>query len=377
MAIATAAARITAIRTFILHVPVTRSDIADSTHRISHWGMPTVVIETDAGVTGTGYAGTHAHLATDRLITSCIADAFAPLLLGEDALEVGHLWRKLAHHGPIRWVGRCGITHLALAAIDVALWDIKAKLANQPLWKLLGGGNQTRIEAYNTDSGWINWPLDRLVGDCRRLVEDHGYRGVKIKVGSPEPGRDLERIEAVRTAIGPKAKLMVDANGSLDLPAAKLLGRRLPDYDVGWFEEPIAFDDIPGHAALARQVDTPIALGEQLYRLADFRNFIAAGAVHVVQPDVVRLAGVTEWWQAADLAHAYHLPVVPHVGDMGQVHLQTAIAHPACKLLEYIPWIRDCFEEPITVRDGWYQVPQAPGAGTDIRPDKVHQFRVG
>ena len=373
----TATARITAIRTFILHVPVTRGDIADSMHRISHWGMPTVVVETDAGVSGCGYVGTHAHLATDRLITGCIADAFAPLLLGEDALEVGHLWGKLAHHGPIQWVGRGGITHLALGAIDVALWDVKAKLANQPLWKLLGGSGQAKIEAYNTDGGWINWPLDRLVGDCKRLVQEEGYRGVKIKVGSPEAGHDLGRIEAVRRAIGPGVKLMVDANGRLDLPAAKLLGRRLGDFDVGWFEEPIGFDDVPGHAALARSIDTPIALGEQLYRLADFRNFIAAGAVHVVQPDVVRVAGVTEWWQVADLALAHHLPVVPHVGDMGQVHLQTAIAHPACALLEYIPWIRDCFEEPITVQDGWYRVPQAPGAGVDLRADKVVQFRVG
>ena len=170
---------------------------------------------------------------------------------------------------------------------------------------------------------------------------------------------------------------MVDANGSLDLPAAKLLGRRLGDYGVGWFEEPIRFDDVPGHAALARAIDTPIALGEQLYRLDHFRDFIAAGAVHVVQPDAVRLGGVTEWWQAADLALAYRLPVVPHVGDMGQVHLQAALAHPACGLLEYIPWIRDCFEEPITVDGGFYRVPQAPGAGVDLRPDKVEQYRVG
>ena len=191
-----AAVRITAVRTFILHVPVTRSDIADAAHRISHWGMPTVVVETDAGVSGCGYAGTHAHLPTDRLITACCAEAFAPLLLGEDPRSVGHLWRKMAHHGPVQWVGRAGITHLALAAIDVALWDVKAKLAGQPLWQLLGGDRSARIEAYNTDGGWLNWPLDRLVGDCRRLVEEDGYRGVKIKVGSPEPGRDLERIGA-------------------------------------------------------------------------------------------------------------------------------------------------------------------------------------
>jgi L-alanine-DL-glutamate epimerase-like enolase superfamily enzyme len=367
---------ITAIETFILHVPVTRGGIADSTHSITDWGVPGVLIRTGDGLRGYGYAGTHAHLATDRLITSCISDAYAPLLIGKDALQVRSLWDQLAHHPAIQWVGRCGITHLALAAIDIALWDIKAKQAGVPLWKLLGGSGSKRVEAYNTDGGWLNWPLETLIGDCKRLVESEGYRGVKIKIGSSEPGRDLERIEAVRKAIGPRIKLMVDANGRLDLPAAVQIGRRLRDFDVGWFEEPIWYDDVAGHAQLARSIDTPIALGEQLYRLDDFRNFIAAGAVHFVQPDVTRLAGITEWWQVADLALAARLPVAAHVGDMAQIHLHTSIAHSACTLLEFIPWIRECFTDPATVHEGAFVTPQQPGAGTTLRPDAIERFGV-
>ena len=369
-------ATIKEIQTFILHVSVTRNDIADSTHRISHWGMPGVIIHTDAGVDGYGFSGTHAHLATDRLITSCISDAFGPLLIGKDALDVRGLWETLAHHPPIQWVGRCGITHLALGAIDVALWDIKTKHAGQPLWKFLGGSAAKRIEGYNTDGGWLNWPIETMVSDCKRLVEAEGYPGVKIKVGSTEPGQDLKRIEAVRKAIGSGVKLMVDANGKFDLPGAILLGERLRQFDVVWFEEPIWYDDVAGHAELARRIQTPIALGEQLYRLDDFRNFIGAKAVKFVQPDVTRVAGITEWLEVANLAAAHQLPVASHVGDMAQVHQHLAVAHPACSLLEYIPWTRECFTEPATVKGGAFVLPQQPGAGTTLRADAMERFGV-
>jgi L-alanine-DL-glutamate epimerase-like enolase superfamily enzyme len=366
--------KITSVEPFILHVPVTRDDIADSTHRISHWGAPGVIIRTDAGIAGYGYSGTHAHLESDRLIADCIGKCFAPLLLERDPLETGALWDRLAHHGPLQWVGRGGIVHLALGAIDIALWDIKAKAAGLPLWKLLGGGSEKQVAAYNTDSGWLNWPIETLVGDAKRLVEQEGYRAVKIKIGSPEIRRDLARIEAVRRALGDNIAVMVDANGKYDLPTAMQIGNRLRDFDITWFEEPIWYDDVQGHGALARAIHTPIALGEQLYRLDDFRNFIHAGAVQYVQPDVVRLAGVTEWWQVADLALAYRLPVAAHIGDMMQVHLHLSIAHPACRLLEYIPWMRDCFAEPATVRDGYFVRPELPGAGTTLKAGIIERF---
>jgi L-alanine-DL-glutamate epimerase-like enolase superfamily enzyme len=222
----------------------------------------------------------------------------------------------------------------------------------------------------------MNWPLETLVSDYKRLVEAEGYRGVKIKVGSDEAGRDLERIEGVRNAVGPRVKLMVDANGHLDLPAAVSLGRRLGDFGVVWFEEPIWYDDVAGHRELAQQIDTPIALGEQLYRLDDFRNFITAGAVQFVQPDAVRVGGITEWWQVADLALAHRLPVAAHVGDMAQIHRHLAIAHAACSLLEFIPWTRDCFTDPATVSDGRFVAPTEPGCGTTLRSEAIERFRV-
>jgi L-alanine-DL-glutamate epimerase-like enolase superfamily enzyme len=344
---------------------------------LTHWGVPGVILHTeDPALRGYGYTGTHAHLPGDTLITDCIAGCYGPLLLGEDPQNVQRLWRALYHFPPVQWVGRSGITQLALAAVDIALWDLKAKAAGLPLWKLLGGHAPGGVEAYNTDGGWLNLPTDAVVDNCRRFVERDGFRGVKIKIGLPDPHEDLRRIEAVRRAVGPDIKLMVDGNGKWDLPTALRVAPRLADFDVYWFEEPLWYDDVPGHRRLAESVSTPIALGEQLYSLDAFAPFVAAGAVHFAQPDATRLGGVTEWWQVADLALAHRLPVAAHVGDMGQVHLHLSLAHPACRILEYIPWIRDCFEEPVEVRNGAYVPPQLPGAGTTLRPDALARWRV-
>ncbi|MBW7921433.1 MAG: mandelate racemase/muconate lactonizing enzyme family protein [Rubellimicrobium sp.] len=368
--------KITAIHTFILHVPVTRGSISDSLHSLTHWGAPGVVIETDAGITGYGYSGTHAHLPSDRLITQCIDDSLAALVLGRDPREVTALWHEMTRFPPLQWVGRGGIVQLAIGAVDVALWDIKAKAAGQPLWQLMGGTARP-IRAYNTDGGWLNWPLETLVADCRRLVEDEGYSGVKIKVGSDLLTDDIRRLGAVRRAIGPDVTLAVDANGRMDLPQAIRFGPALADNDVMWFEEPLWYDDIAGHRRLARVISTPVALGEQLYLPENFQAFLDAEAVHFVQPDVARLGGVTPWIRVADMAAGRALPVVSHVGDMMQTHLHTAIGHPACTMLEYIPWMRECFTEPATVRDGWFLVPEEPGAGTTLRPDAITRFGVG
>jgi len=251
---------------------------------------------------------------------------------------------------------------------------LKAKAANQPLWQLLGGSATKNVEAYNTDGGWLNWPLDTVVADCQRLVDEEGFRAVKLKVGGPALREDLRRVEAVRRALGPDIRIMTDANGRWTLPQAIQAGRALAELDVTWLEEPLYFDDVDGHRRLADAIETPIALGEQLYAALHFRDFIQAGAVHYVQPDVVRLAGITEFWQVADLARCWSLPVAPHVGDMAQVHQHLCFAHPACSLLEYIPWLRDWMAEPARIEQGRYVAPTAPGAGTTPTPDALRRI---
>src|ERR1700722_2403895 len=168
--------KISKIEPFIMHVPVTRNKIEDSLHQLTHWGLVGVMLHTDTGLCGCGYTGTHAHLPTDQLISDCISKTYAPLLIGEVAHDVQRLWAKLCYFPPAQWVGRSGITRLALSAVDIALWDLKAKAAELPLWRFLGGDRLKKVEAYNTDGGWLNWTVEELVAAAKPL-NDHEYPG--------------------------------------------------------------------------------------------------------------------------------------------------------------------------------------------------------
>lgn len=368
--------RISAIEPFIIHVPL-KDAIADSTNRIDHWGFPGVVIHSDSGIKGWGFTGTHAYLPGDQQVTAYISSVYGPLL-AEETVEsptcIERIWRKLHDTPPLRWIGRAGLSHLALAAVDVALWDLLAKSLGLPLWKVLAEGEEpARLQAYNTDAGWLSVPTRDLVSGCLRSLE-RGFKGVKIKVGSADPGDDLARIEAVRRAIGPEPRLMIDVNGRWTLDTAAKLAPKLDGYDLYWCEEPLYFDDLVGHAELAKLMKTPMALGEQLYSRFHFDAFLAAGAMKFVQVDAVRVAGITEWLRVADKALESGVPVVPHVGDMMQVHQHTALAHRACALLEFIPWTQACFEEPADVRNGEFLIPSAPGAGTTFTHAAITRF---
>jgi L-alanine-DL-glutamate epimerase-like enolase superfamily enzyme len=369
--------QIKSIKTFILHVPVTKSLVGDSTHkRVTAWGMPGVMIEAENGIIGYGHTGTHADIHLDRVITSLISDVFGPLLIGEDPSEVQHLNNKLSKYSHNIWLGRGGLMQMAISAIDIALWDLKAKIAEQPLWKVLGGSAQKTISAYNTDCGWLVRKTEELVEDCKKAVEEDGFETIKLKVGKPDPKDDLYRIEKVRSAIGDNITLMVDANGKWDLATAKQYGSRFSDYDIAWFEEPMWHDDVYSHKLLAEHIKTPIALGELLYNLDSFKDFVMQAAVDYLQPDATRCGGITGVWNVAELGKAFHIPVTPHHGDMMQAQLHLCIAHPSCSLLEYIPWALDCFVNPVVVKNGVYEVPLAPGAGTTITEQAMEQFNV-
>ena len=365
--------KIRSVTPFVLHVPVTGAQIADSTHTVTHWGVVGARIDTEDGPSGYGFTGTHAHLPSDQLITRCIATCYAPLLVGEDARDIRRLWFRLARHPALQWVGRAGITTLAHAAIDVALWDLKAKAAQRPLWQLLGGAVRDTVRAYNTDIGWLSLSDDALVQGSAFAVEQ-GFSGIKIKVGSSVE-RDLRRLAAVRKAIGPDVTLAIDGNGKWDLPTCLRFCRAAEHLDVYWFEEPLWYDDVRGHARLARATPIPIALGEQLYTPEAFAEFFGQQAVHWVQPDVTRMAGITDVLQVCDSAQSQRLPVAPHAGDMSQVHVHLSYAHPACAVLEYIPWIKHCFTDPAEVVDGHFRMPSEPGAGTTPTPQAWERYR--
>lgn len=365
--------RIQHIESFILHVPVTGQQIADSTHTISHWGVVGARITTDDGLQGYGFTGTHAHLPSDQLITRCIDTCLAPLLLGEEVDDIERLWHRLARQPALQWVGRAGITTLAHAALDVALWDLRAKSQEVPLWRLLGGAAREQVRAYNTDIGWLSLSDDALLRGAQQAV-DEGFTGIKIKVGSTVE-RDLKRLRAVRKAIGDHVTLAIDGNGKWDLPDCLRFCHAAQDAQVYWFEEPLWYDSVRAHAQLARASAIPVALGEQLYTVDAFAEFIAQDAVHWLQPDVTRMAGVTDVLRVIELASAHRLPVAPHAGDMSQVHQHLNFCRTACTVLEYIPWIRECFVEPALVVQGHYQRPQQPGASTTPTPQAWQKYR--
>ena len=369
--------KISKVEPFIVHVPLVKG-IADSTNSIDHWGFPGVVLHTDNGLHGYGFTGTHAHLEGDQQITGYIESMYGPLLLGENLESrscIERVWAKLHNSPPLQWIGRAGISHLALAAVDLAMWDLVAKDQEMPLWKILHDeGHALKLEAYSTDAGWLNIPTGELVIGCQKAI-DAGFKGVKIKVGSERVCDDLKRIEAVRKAIGNEHKLMIDGNGKWSLDTAMEYASQIDAFDLYWFEEPLYFDDLTSHMDLAATMSTPIALGEQLYSKHHFESFMHSGAVNIVQVDALRVAGISEWLEVADRADHFGLPVVPHVGDMMQVHQHTAFAHRSCGLLEYISWAQHCFEEPAVVQNGEFRLPEAPGAGTTFNSAAFSEYR--
>lgn len=367
---------ITTVEPFILHVPVTGDHIADSTHAITHWGVVGAKITADDGTCGYGFTGTHAHLASDRLIAAAIAECYAPLLVGRPLGHPRAHYEALFNHPPLLWVGRSGVLQLALCAVDVALWDLHCKRLEQPLWAAIGGPARERVVAYNTDVGWLSFPTETLVANVRAAL-DAGFTAVKIKVGSPDLRTDIERCARVRDALGADATLATDANGTWDLPAAQRFARETAGLDLLWIEEPLWYDNVRAHEELAATTSLPIALGEQLYTPHAMAEFISRGAVHFAQPDVTRIGGVSGFLQAAEHARAAGLPIAAHAGDMSQVHVHAAYALPNHTMLEYIPWIADQFEEPARVEDGVFVRPEQPGCSTTPTKQAWDAYRVG
>lgn len=363
--------RITEVETFIVHAEIPRL-VADSFNTALTWGLPGVVIRTDEGIEGTGYTSTLSH--GDHAIKDILDRIYAPLLVGENPLDHQRHWERLYWSGA-HWVGRTGITQMAIAAVDLALWDLRAKAFGVPLWRLVGGHKDGKVPAYNTDGGWLNFDQDRLVSEMTHYV-DEGYRGVKMKIGKPDPREDLRRVGAVRDALGPDVDLMIDVNQRWSTTTALTWAPRFEEFGIKWLEEPLDPDDVDGHARLAEATSIPIALGEHVYSRTVFRDYIERGIISYVQADVTRLGGITEWLAVAELALAHHVDVIPHHADMMRVHQHLGAGHPACPMIECIPWLQELFVEPVDIRDGVFHVSDTPGASTTFDPAQFEAHRV-
>lgn len=326
-----------------------------------------VDITVDDGGTGTGYSYTIG--SGGRAVLALLRDSLLPRLPGADPRRVEAIWLDLFAANRSTTVGV--VTSLALAAIDTALWDWRCKAAGLPLW-VYAGGAKDAIPLYDTEGGWLHLSVEELVAGAL-ASQSAGWPGVKIKVGR-SPVADAERLGAVRAAVGADFDIMLDANQSLTAPEALRRARLLEPYDPYWFEEPMPADDIAGHTALVAGTSIPVAVGESLYSVTQFAQYVTQRAAGIVQVDVARVGGITPWLKVAHLAQAHNLVVCPHF--LMELHVSLCCAVPNSRYLEHIPQLRAITTSEIEVRDGAALAPTAPGLGIDWDRDAMDDRRV-
>jgi len=316
---------------------------------------PIVRITCADGAQGVGYAYTIGTGGSS--VVALLRDHLAPKLLGRDANAIESIWKDLFFHTHATAVG--AITSLALAAIDTALWDLKCLRADLPLWQAAGGA-QARVPVYTTEGGWLHHPPAQLV-DESVAAKAQGFRGAKLKVGKPSIAEDFARLSAVRAAVGDDFEVMVDANQAFTVAEARRRAHAYAPLAVAWLEEPLPAEDLGGHVELARAATMPIAVGESLYHLSHFREYLERGACSIVQVDCARIGGITPWLKVAHLAESFNVAVCPHF--LMEIHVSLTAAVPNGAWVEYIPQLDSITASRMSMQDGYALPPSTPGLG--------------
>lgn len=389
---------------------------SDSVHTNPQYAYAVCLLETDSQLTGSGLTFTLE--AGNDLVCKAI-EYLAGGLVGRSIEELmsdyGTVFREMADSPCLRWLGpHKGVVHLALASITNACFDLWAKVRGVPLWKLLLDlppeellntidfryieDAMTRQDAlailtqaqatrddrmgilkegytgYDTSVGWFNYPDEMVKENAKRALEQ-GFQAMKLKVGSRDPERDIRRAMLIREVVGDGIKIMLDANQQWTLPQALDLISQLRPMHPYWVEEPTHPDDVLAHQTLARAVyPIKIALGEHVPNKVIFKNFLQARAMSINQVDATRVGGVSEFIAISLLSKQFGIPVIPHVGDMGQLHQHlvlfnhVGIGHEAL-FLEYIPHLAKYFVDPVQMIDGKYKVPENPGSSCDLKDE--------
>ena len=330
---------------------------------------PLVTITDSDGAVGTGYSYTIGTGGSS--VMRLLADHLAPRLIGRDADQIEAFWHELDFATHATTIG--AITAIALAAIDTALWDLRARKQNLPLWKLAGGAKD-RCPLYTTEGGWLHIPAEALVEDALD-AKSKGFTGSKVKIGKPHGSEDYARLAAVRKAVGDGYEIMTDANQGFTVDEAIRRAERLRELDLGWIEEPLPADDIDGHVRLNRSTATPIAIGESLYSIRHFREYMQKGGCSIVQVDVGRIGGITPWLKVAHMAEAFDMPICPHF--LMELHVSLTCAVPNGKYVEYIPQLDDITTSRMTIENGMALAPMTPGLGIDWDWDAIRGRAIG
>ncbi|MBP7142300.1 MAG: hypothetical protein KBA71_10365 [Opitutaceae bacterium] len=390
---------------------------SDAVHKNPRYSYAVTLLRDTHGREGSGLAFT---LGAGNDLVCRVAELLAGKLVGREIEDVmadfGAVQRQMSDDPQLRWLGpHKGVVHLALASVTNACWDLWAKTRGLPLWRLLldlttsqllatldlsyledalstgqargileseTPGREARMcilktgyPGYDTSIGWFNYSDAQVAENVRRSVAA-GFTAMKLKVGSPDMSTDLRRVALVRSEAGASATLMADCNQQWSVARALEFGERTRGLNLYWIEEPTHPDDICGHATLARAYapHTRVAAGEHIPNRVVFKNYFQSYALGFCQVDAVRVAGISEFIAVSLLARQFRTPVVPHVGDMGQIHQHIvifnhiALGHDAI-LLEHIPHLSRHFKHPCVVKAGVYRIPEEPGMSADLLPD--------
>jgi L-fuconate dehydratase len=416
---------ITRLSTFDIRFPTSRDlDGSDAMNPDPDYSAAYVVIGTDAadGLAGHGFAftigrGNDVQAAAIRLLDSHVVGR--PL---EDTLaDLGAVWKRMVHDSQLRWLGpEKGIMHMAISAVINALWDLKAKRAGKPVWKLLADLSPEEIvslvdfryltdaltpgealdilrraesgrarrearlrehgyPAYTTTPGWLGYDDDKLRRLCKQAVDD-GFTQIKLKVGANLED-DVRRLEIARDTVGPDVRIAIDANQLWDVSTAIAWVRELSRFDPWWVEEPTSPDDVLGHATIARAISpVRVATGEHVQNRVVFKQLLQTGAISYLQLDAARVAGVNENVAILLLAAKFGVPVCPHAGGVGLCELVQHLSmfdyvavsgSMENRVIEYVDHLHEHFLDPVTIRGGHYVAPTAPGFSATMRPQSL------
>src|SRR5438094_3749433 len=341
----------------------------DAIQKFAALELPIVDITDHAGHHGRGFGYTIGTGGT--AILSLLHDELLHQLIGTDSRNIVQIMERLRKS--IHALTPGCVASTALAAIDIALWDLAGHRANAPLYILLGGA-QERVRVYNTHVGWLKRDLDEMVALAREAVQRDGFTALKLKVGKPHPEEDRERVAKVREAVGRATTLMIDANQSWTVDQAIARIQRLEPSDLYWIEEPLEATDLAGFERLGQHIATARAGGESLYSPAAFSDAIRRQALDILQPDVARVGGITNAMTVCHLAAAAHLPVAPHVSP--ELSITVAAAVPNSVFVEYIPQMEPVLKRSIR-RDGGFGLPfDEPGHGIQFDDEALDRFTV-
>lgn len=360
--------KVTAVAVEVLNVPVAQAYTAGGRQVDGNWHV-LARVTTDDGIAGFGYV-----VSLRRDLVMAVAEATRELgahLVGSHVLEAEATWARLARLGG--WIGPGGLLHVAIAPLDIALWDAAGKTLGQPLYRLLGG-YRDRLPTYASDRLWYSLSLDDLAESARQHVAQ-GFRAVKLRLGHEvNPDAEAQRVRAVRQAVGAEVRILVDATESWDRAQATRTGRRLQEEGIAWLEDPVHHRDLVGLSHLTALLETPIAGGEHLYELTAFKDVLQAAALDIIILDLARVGGITPWRHIAALAQAHHVPVCGHVIPEIHVHLLAAI--PNAFMVEYVPRSAAILRQMPALEDGCLVAPKAPGLGLELDEAAMARYRI-